>query len=73
MDWHRRRPGQDEPRCSNKQWRTRERDVVVTISKMGDWHLADCIRFAETRAQHASRLEALQAEQRTRANDTRTQ
>ena len=39
---------------------------ILYISEMEDRHLGHCIRFASTKPQHRSRLEALLAERSTR-------
>ncbi len=65
-DWHAQR-GKNEPRAAADQWRTRDRNVVMFMSEMSDSHLGHCIRFASTKAQHRSRLNALLAERAARS------
>lgn len=64
-DWHRARSS-SEPPCTEKQWRTRDRDVVVNIRDMTDHHLSSAIGFAKMRLQHASRTKQLLEEQNRR-------
>lgn len=66
-DWHTQRSNA-EPRCSADQWRQRNRSQILYISEMSDRHLWHCIRFASTKEQHRSRLDALLAERADRAH-----
>jgi len=65
-DWHTQRTP-SESRCGADQWRTRAREVIVYMHEMEDRHLGNCIRFASTKPQHASRLSSLLAERARRA------
>lgn len=64
-DWHAQWV-EDEPRCGADQWRTRDRSEIMYMHEMTDRHLGHCIRFAQTKPHHASRLSSLLAEQKRR-------
>lgn len=63
-DWH--APLPSEPPCGPDEWRQRNRREVIQIASMETSHLIHCFRFANTRNQHRSKLDALQAELKKR-------
>lgn len=65
-DWH-KRWGKTEPECGPRQWRTRDRNVVMNMADMTDDHLRHATRFALTKRPHASRLAGLLEEGRSRS------
>ena len=57
-DWHDQRT-HDEPECGPQEWRTRDRAVVIHVTKMSDGHLKNAWLFSERFRQHASRRRVL--------------
>ena len=64
-DWHKKWDDK-EPDCAASQWRREDRFNVIDMAHMDDGHLGHAIRFATTKAQHASRLGGLLAERERR-------
>ena len=64
INWHDALPV--EPPCGPKEWRTKDRQVVLKMNEMQGSHLEHCFHFADTRAQHGSKRQELQKEIRRR-------